>query len=57
MVISEIRSLYCNVNNLFDALADYNEGETYTFTVSVRAIGRYSDNRKQQSIHTDLVEE
>lgn len=40
-----------------DALADYNEGETYTFTVSVRAIGRYSDNRKQQSIHTDLVEE
>lgn len=40
-----------------DALADYDEGETYMFTVSVRAIGRYSDNRKQQSIHTDLVEE
>ena len=38
--------------------ADYDEGETYTFTVMVRSINRHdADDRKRQSIHTSLAEE
>ena len=39
-----------------DAFVDYDEGETYTFTIVVRSIGRHdADNRKHQSIFTSLA--
>ena len=40
-----------------DSLADYQEGETYTFTLFISGIGRYNeDNRRDQSIFSTLAE-
>ena len=40
-----------------DSLADYQVGETYTFTLFISGIGRYNeDNRRDQSIFSTLAE-
>ena len=51
-------SFFISSTDDLNAFADYDEGEAYTFTVLVRSIGRHlADDRKHQSIHTDLAEE
>ena len=40
------------------SLADYARGETHTFTCTIKSVGRHrADDRKHQSIHSDLVAE
>lgn len=49
-------SFFISGGDNLDALVRYDEGQTYTFTIVVREVGRYrEDDRKYQSIHTDLV--
>ena len=50
-------SFFIGAGDDLNALAGYEEGESYNFTVVVDSLGRYNDNRKQQSIHTKLADE